>query len=901
VTAWRLALRIAWREARRKRGGSALVVAMIAVPVLALSAAAATYDMFQLTGTEQYARIGGASDAVVVWQSTGAIEQDWPGRSITSTREELQPPAEVTAGKVTAAMPAGSRVVPYDEGVMILRTAGGIGRLGARATDAADPMARGLVKMVTGTAPAAADEIAVSGAAGERLGVAAGDRVSTPDGSSSWRVTGVVEFPETLGEQVLYAAGALPDRAENRQPTAWLVDTPTPVTWAQVPAYNKRGISVAARAVFADPPADTGGLAGTVDDTGAFDVGLLIGALAVLEIVLLAGPAFAVGARRKQRDLALVAANGATPAHLRRIVLADGLVLGLLGALAGTVLGVALALGARPLVEVHLMHERAGGYRVFPLALLAISALAAGTGLLAAMVPAFTAARADVVRALTGRAATVRSRRRWIALGLALLAAGVVGGGYGAVTVSESAILYGVVAVVAGLVLCTPALIGLLGRLGHLLPLALRISLRDTSRNRASAAPAVAAVMAAVAVSMAAGIFYTNDTAVREAKYRPSLPAGAILVDSLAPGQVQRAIDAVGAAVPVTTTARVYGAGCAGATKSGDYCTLLSLMPEQGRCLLDRLGRPATPAEQRQAQLDPRCDGKSGRFRIGRGVGESVAVDTDLLAALRVSAADLAASRRVLDAGGVVVRNPHLVTGGRVTLAIQDSRKPGNGQDAPAEKLPRIQVPAHVLTTGFGDEDMTVYSPGLVKRVGFRAPEPSGFVAIPETTPTPEQEDRLRAALLPISADAANFLVVERGAGEPADPRILIAAVLAGLITLGGAAIATGLAAADGRADLVTLAAVGASPGLRRRLSLTQAGVIAGLGSLLGAAAGAAASLAVLFAHNQATRDAFPVVTPYPLAIAWPNLAAALGIPLLAMLGAGLLTSSRLPTDRPAD
>jgi putative ABC transport system permease protein len=33
VTAWRLALRIAWREARQSKGRSALVVAMIAVPV----------------------------------------------------------------------------------------------------------------------------------------------------------------------------------------------------------------------------------------------------------------------------------------------------------------------------------------------------------------------------------------------------------------------------------------------------------------------------------------------------------------------------------------------------------------------------------------------------------------------------------------------------------------------------------------------------------------------------------------------------------------------------------------------------------------------------------------------------------------------------------------------------
>ena len=37
MNGWRAALRIAWREARRSRGRSALVIALILVPVAALS------------------------------------------------------------------------------------------------------------------------------------------------------------------------------------------------------------------------------------------------------------------------------------------------------------------------------------------------------------------------------------------------------------------------------------------------------------------------------------------------------------------------------------------------------------------------------------------------------------------------------------------------------------------------------------------------------------------------------------------------------------------------------------------------------------------------------------------------------------------------------------------------
>ena len=55
---------------------------------------------------------------------------------------------------------------------------------------------------------------------------------------------------------------------------------------------------------------------------------MLISGLGLLEVVLLAGAAFAVGARRQTRELGLVGASGGSARHVRRIVLAQGLVLG---------------------------------------------------------------------------------------------------------------------------------------------------------------------------------------------------------------------------------------------------------------------------------------------------------------------------------------------------------------------------------------------------------------------------------------------------------------------------------------------------------------------------------------------------------------------------------------------
>ncbi|MBM0257229.1 FtsX-like permease family protein [Micromonospora sp. 4G55] len=121
------------------------------------------------------------------------------------------------------------------------------------------------------------------------------------------------------------------------------------------------------------------------------------------------------------------------------------------------------------------------------------------------------------------------------------------------------------------------------------------------------------------------------------------------------------------------------------------------------------------------------------------------------------------------------------------------------------------------------------------------------------------------------------------------------------MITLGAAGTATGLAAAEGRRDLSTLAAVGASPGVRRVLSLCQAGVIAGLGSALGIVAGLGSAVIILTSVNRQYAEAWPMETPYPVVVPWPTLGVLVVVPLVAMLGAGLFTRSRLAVERRLD
>ncbi|HEX5543744.1 MAG TPA: FtsX-like permease family protein [Micromonospora sp.] len=892
MSAWRTALRIAAREARRAKGRSLLVLAMIALPVLALSFAAVNFDMFRLTPEEEIARSIGAADGKLQFISGVVNEQDFRGQGYASTHSETDELPHRTATEVQALLPEGSRAIPYRRGSLKLRTAAGIGELDVRGVDIADPITRGMVELVDGAPPRQPTEVALTRPAAKRLGVGLGGTVVTADDTHRYTVVGIVELPAELREIVVLPPHALPDTDPDRT-HVWLVETPQPIDWAQIRELNAKGVVVSSRAVWLDPPPEdefsAGGGRGGV---AAFGTAGLVAGLAVLEVVLLAGPAFAVGARRRRRDLALVAANGGTSAHLRRIVLADGVVLGLAGAVVGIVGGIALAVLARPLVETYLTQSRAGGYRFFPLALAGIAGLAVVTGLLAALVPAFTAARTDVVTSLTGRRGQTRTSRRWLFVGLIGVAAGAGIVGYGAWRVSSATILAGLIIGELGLVLCTPALVGLIARLGRGLPLAPRVALRDIARNRAAAAPAISAVMAAVAGSVALGVYYTADQARHVADYRPSLPHSYVGVSHVIhephkpvqlapPDQVAAAVSST---LPGARIVQLQTPYCAEATDAS--CGLYPELPKERECPYWELPQPLSRADQRAAAADERCS-RTGGYYYGSAIGDVIA-DRETVGLLTgAHGSDLDRAAEVLAAGGVVVGSDRYLVDGKVTLVVED----GSGRDHKA--LPRITVPGYVPSTGIRPVN-TLISSGALAAAKLTA-QPGGLVAIPTNMPSQADQDRLHAALTEIGPIS---WAVERGPYISKDPFLLVLGIAAGLITLGAAAIATGLAAADGRADLSTLAAVGASPRLRRLLSFSQSGVIAGLGSLLGVTAGLGTAFAVLFAYNQAAVDVWPAAPPYPLTVPWQSLLIVAVVPLVAMLGAGLLTRSRLPIER---
>jgi putative ABC transport system permease protein len=108
------------------------------------------------------------------------------------------------------------------------------------------------------------------------------------------------------------------------------VSVPRVLTWDDVKRANAAGYLVRPRRRLAGTPALQGNDRRSAGNSPVTAISLVVG-MVLLEIILLAGPAFAVGAKRRSRELALLASTGGERRDVRRTVLASGVVLGAAG------------------------------------------------------------------------------------------------------------------------------------------------------------------------------------------------------------------------------------------------------------------------------------------------------------------------------------------------------------------------------------------------------------------------------------------------------------------------------------------------------------------------------------------------------------------------------------------
>lgn len=472
---WRPALRIAWREVRRARGRSALVLAMIAIPVLAVTAAAvllATQRVDRVEGTD---RTIGAADALLEPQTARWVEQmpdpsQCCGQTSAAVRAQ---PATLPDIERVLGRPVDAQPMAHGDATVI--TERGAVDAGVLLVDLTTPQARPLFTIVQGRPPAGVGEVVINRALAD-TGFAVGDELRLRDRDVALEVVGIGEHAANRSFPMLVG---LPGSAPEDSAPTWLVSTAGGVSWPEVRALNEIGVQVTSRRVLTDPPADSevpalAAVGPTADGSrDLLAIVALIVTMAVLEVVLLAGPAFAVGARRQSRTLALMAASGGTPAQARRTVLASGVVLGALASVLGAVAGIGLAAGLAPLLQ-RMSGSWFGPFEVPIPQVLAIAGFGLLSALLAAIVPAVIAARQDVVAVLAGRRGDRRPGARSPLVGLVLLGVGILGAGLGAKGDADSAALLiagSSVLSVLGMILVVPVVVAVLSRLAGRFPL----------------------------------------------------------------------------------------------------------------------------------------------------------------------------------------------------------------------------------------------------------------------------------------------------------------------------------------------------------------------------------------------------------------------------------------------
>ncbi|MCZ3385586.1 MAG: ABC transporter permease [Actinomycetia bacterium] len=895
MSRWAASLRIARRAAWSHKGRSALVLVMIALPVAAIVFGVVAFRTLQLEPEQQVtSQIGTAADAFVGQPGNRAIAQSPPGvEASVFIGKRLAP----EAASIDKLVPNATRSLQTR-----FRWGGGFGAPvvagdrrdypSIRELDYTDPLAAGLVQQVSGDAPAAPDEVGITEDLAETLVVDAGDGITVKD--APYTVVGIVRLPygsdwsQVIGNIGTFDHLEFSNEQQGAESSGWLVQVPGGVDYEQWKQLNAQGAWVISRAVAANPPDPCTDavphsaqlcdetLISPSENEAIAEAGALVGLVVVmglLQVILLVGPAFAIGRRSQTRDLALVAAVGGDARAVRRVVLSGGLVLGVAGGVAGLLVGIGAFQLLRPVVS-NLAGTALFATDLHP-ELVLVLLVTAATGLAAAWLPARAASRQDVVAALAGRRGALSTRRGMPLAGALAFIAGLAIAVFGTTPGNMTVLLLGAVISEVGLVAMAPWIVGAVSGFAARLPTAPRIALRDAGRNRLRAGTAVSAVLAAVAGATAMGIWVASDNANAERHYVSTVPEGYV---ALAVNRGQWPgddVSVVEAALPTDRTVPMMG------------------LPESS-CLFQRCSdwKVEQHAKPCQPSVFTEETGSCG-YSFGSPWRAWMFGDGQTYRALTGAAPDPEVTSTLAD-GGVVVGTWYASAYVKDGLMTFEHRKTGEVVQLPATVAASSEV-------GPQPRFEVLLSEGARASLGLESRD-LGYTIITTRAPTDSEVAGAREAVAELT-DVGSVV-----AGRPFEPStalpLLIVLAAAVLLAVAATATATGLAAADSRPDLATLAAIGASPRTRRWLSASQAAVISVLGTALGVAGGLVIGVAAIGAttDNLGLADVqagAAMAATLPVTVPWASLTTlAVVVPAVAVTLAFLFSRSSLPMIR---
>lgn len=813
--------RVAWRDIARHRGRSVLVTLLVLLPVAAMVAGISIYRTTQPTqAAEDVARMGVA---------------DLIANGVSETELRTYLPDGSTVEPLASA--DGQIVLPGSKPGVQLRAVH------------LDGLAKGMLNLVEGRLPSGADEVAITPKVATLARVGVGGLL-TIDGSPPATVVGLVENPANLTERSVLLDPAIADLGAKEFAT-WLVRLPEGSDAAAIvaatidPDTGAQDVLIQSR--------ESGRLTSYGGDGSSTFI--VLGTLALVEAALVASAAFAVSIRRRQRELGLLAATGATPRQLAGTVVAEAAILGAIAAIGGVIVGILGALALTPWLDE--LTQRRNQPLVIDLGgLIAPAAIGLVASLVAAIVPARTVARVPVLVSLSGRRPAQAPAHRSLRIGLFAVTLSVAMTIVGANLRLEGSDTVSIVLMVGGAVLgtlgfgaCGPWLLERLEGVAVRLPLSGRIAFRDTARARSRSSPIVTAVLASLAATVALGTWVVSRDQANAESWQPWLYPNQLVLQGAGAeiaGRVVAAESGVVAGLPITDLAAP--------TPGFFWVEAVDARDGNGELINyggggpDGPGTPGTPAY------------------VGPQFSDVAIATLDVLAI-----ANAPGAAEAIAAGKVVVLTERKMTFDKVDIVMQDDPN----VLVPSRRLPFaatvIQIP---ISTGLIP---SVLVPGFVATdLGLVTGASQDFVVQFDRPVTDADVSRAAdiAAQFPDTfADAAI------GPPRPDEGFRILLIALALLFALSVTGVAIALGEAESRPEQRSLLALGADPRLRRRIAAARAGVLALLAGILAVPAGLLPVWGLL-----ASREA-PFVVPIPEIVG-----AVIALPLLAIAGAWLLT-----------
>jgi putative ABC transport system permease protein len=907
VAPWKALVRLAWRDNIRHKGRTALVIALIGLPVAMLLVASVLIRTTIFSLDEKRAVALGPVADVVVRQRSGDSPQTG------STPVPARPDSEMPT------LPAGARAIPLTTAQSIRFWAEGHPRRPERVESLAgtfsDPILAGVFLLRSGTWPTTNDGVAVSASLATFAHLKIGQSVELVTPKRTVSVTGIYERRDDLN---IHAFASL----------ALINESPSAFTQAEVwidlgPNVTATETSAAAEGLFKQgwEPSNVdllprfqfrpGQFMGGTTDSEATPIAIInvVGMILLFLLGTIVTAAFAVGARRQLRTLGLIAANGGEPRQLQRLVTLQGTVAAAVGALFGFALGAAGLIAVLPHMN-RFSHKILPGVELVPFDIGIAFVMAVVAGSFAAAIPGRTIAKVPVLNALGGRR-PMRNVSNSLpvvgiilaGIGVLLLAAATKPNSIGNAWVAAAA---GGIAVLLGGVITAPWLVGRLAPLAGHLSGAPRLAVRRMTRHRGRSGPIVAAIMATGAVTVCINTMVQSLEKGERDRYIPRYAPNQVNVgfggfygfnDAPAKAVVARSVEEAAAAVSeVLPGSKAYGyesvtSPYGGPNSDGRYYRLTPLADRK-----PPLG---------QSLFDPSVSVVIGSAELLRAVDVSEAVIDQFLAGQTIVGAEGNAREQGEASTAISLLEQKVVNGPPTALVehvVVDGPATDSSTTQPKER--KVQLQAIVTEpidlgnrsreTVCADSVCTavrstvVVIPPEVATANDLIGTPASLViaAAPLTNDQRAAVSNVREDLIDAADQNSGFagfraetplIAFAQHSKVPVRIIELISSGLALLLALAVTAVSLALTAVDNRPDDATLASLGAAPGVRRGLRAWEAWLLATSGMTLAVVFGFLPGIAIVQAQGKGDPLVFPWVTGGVLLVAVPLLAAAIG------------------------